>query len=100
MFASLDRRLRILEEKNAKEETKKTITKNEMQNMVFDAISSGNPKYGVGKTYIKSFLSDTFAVPTTLHYAKKINCALQSGLQSDVFEFDVIHHLYKLKGNV
>ena len=97
MLMSLDRRLTILEDKSAKEQTKQTITKDSMKKMVFQAVSSGNNRYGVGKTYIKSFLLDTFAVPTTVHYAKKINMTLQSGLMDHLYTYDPIHHLYKIK---
>ena len=107
MVANLERRLRIIEDynniinnsNNMKEENKSSriITKEQMKNMVFEAVTSGNPRYGVGKSYIRNFLMDRFEVPMTLHYAKKITMTLQAGLAEDLLAYDPVHHLYKTK---
>ena len=72
------------------------ISKEEMVKYVELAIGSCNSAIGCSKSYIRKFLLDKFEVPTTPHYMKKTNAAIQVALAEKRISFDAKHGLFKL----
>ena len=73
----------------------RVISKEQMVNYVAEAIESCNSGIGCSKAYMRKYLLDKYEVPLTPHYMKKMNAAIQVGLEEKRFEFDAKHGLFK-----
>ena len=63
---------------------------------ICEAIKDGNKEMGVSRSYIKKYLKVKHNLPDTPHYMRKINRCLQLGIESELFEYDRKHSLFKI----
>ena len=72
----------------------RNVSRDDMLNMVKEAISFGNDSLGVSKKLIRKHLFVHCGLPDTPHYTRKLNAVIQCGLDRKMFRYDSVHQMF------
>ena len=72
----------------------RNVSRDEMLNMVMEAMNFGNDSLGVSKKLIRKHLFVHCGLPDTPHYTRKLNAVIQCGLDRKMFRFDSVHQMF------
>lgn len=80
----------------ASKQMKGGVLKDELLQMMEEALLSCNVEIGASRMYVKKYVTQKFALPCTQYYSKRLNEVLQCGVDRQMFKFDAVTKLYTL----